>query len=197
MSDLEKFKERIYEPNQGKWVSYMEYAEMWSYEIADLEIKKLREERQQKDLKNVVDFKPRENVHKQHPIKGQFLPLEYERFFDNEKLLKVLAGKTMLFLILLKNVVDWDKNERLNLFQEYFTKRRLLVASISHAQLSRLLDCSGKTLKNWIKALEKDGLVTIERIVCNEEDDHRRKYNVYILGEVFNDGTYRFFYEKK
>ena len=56
---------------------------------------------------NVVDFKPKKNGHKERPIEDQFLPLEYENFFGNEMLMKTLGNKTMLFLILLKNKVDW------------------------------------------------------------------------------------------
>ena len=30
-----------------------------------------------------------------------------------------------------------------------------------------------------------------------DDDDHQKKYNVYILGEVNDDGSYTYFYEKQ
>ena len=80
-----------------------------------------------------------------------FLALEYEKFFGNEVLLKTLANKTMLFLILLKEKVDWDKTEKLNLFQEYFIGRRLIVSSISRMKLAERL---GRDVPNNHKLAE-------------------------------------------
>ncbi len=140
-------------------------------------------------------YLPEKNEHKSKPIDGQFLALGYDKFFKNEGLMKKIANKTGLFLILLQNVVDWNKNEKLNLYQEYFVKRKLLVASISRAQLARMFGKEKRRITAWTKALEKDGLLKIERITCDEDDDRRIKYNVYILGEVDENGTYRYYYE--
>ena len=142
------------------------------------------------------DFKPKRNEHKQKPIGDQFLALPYIKFFNNEELMKKIGNKTGLLLILLKEIVDWNKNERLNLYQEYFLKRNLLVASISRPRLAEMFGREKRRITAWTKELEKDGLLKIERITCMDDDDHRKKYNVYILGEVDDDGNKTFYYEK-
>ncbi|HUT43121.1 MAG TPA: hypothetical protein VMW95_02195 [Desulfobacterales bacterium] len=143
------------------------------------------------------DFKPKENKHKQKPMGDQFLALPYKKFFNNEELMKKIANKTGLLLVLLRNIVDWNKNERLNLYQEYFVKRNLLVASISRHRLAEMFGGSDvRRITAWVKALERDGIIKIEQIPCMDDDDHRKKYNVYILGEVNDDESYTFFYEK-
>lgn len=150
-----------------------------------------------KENSQVIDFFKGKADHKQHPIDEQFMPLGYETFFGNEVLISKLANKTMLYLILLKNKVDWDKNEKLNLYQDYFLDRNLIVASISRVKLARVFGCHKKTITNWQNQLQKDGLIKIERILCSEDDDQRHKYNVFILGKVMDDGTYKYLYEEK
>ena len=147
-------------------------------------------------LKLVTDFKPKENKHKQKPIDGQFLALTDNKFFNNEDLMKKIANKLGLLLVLLRNKVDWDKNEKLNLYQEYFVKRNLIVASISRPRLAEMFGREKRRITEWAKALEKDGIIKIERITCIDDDDNRKKYNVYILGEVNDDGSYTYYYEK-
>jgi len=147
-------------------------------------------------FKVVTDFKPKENKHKQQPIDGQFLALTDKQFFNNEDLMKKIANKTGLLLVLLRNKVDWDKNEKLNLYQEYFVKRKLIAASISRNRLAEMFGRDVRRITEWIKELEKDGIVKVERIHCTDEDDNRKKYNVYVLGEVKDDGSYTFYYEK-
>jgi len=142
------------------------------------------------------DFKPKRNGHKQKPINGQFLALPYEKFFNNEELMNKIANKTGLLLVLLRNIVDWDKNEKLNLYQEYFVKRNLLVASISRHRLAEMFGREVRRITEWAKSLEKDGIIKIEQIPCMDDDDHRKKYNVYILGEVNDDENKTFYYEK-
>ncbi|MBW2014896.1 MAG: hypothetical protein JRI69_14140 [Deltaproteobacteria bacterium] len=142
------------------------------------------------------DFEPKKNKHKQKPINGQFLALTDEKFFNNEEVMKKIANKTGLLIYLLRNIVDWNKNEKLNLYQEYFIERKLLVASISRHRLAEIFGRKVRRITAWVKALEKDGILKIERISCIDEDDHRKKYNVYILGEVNDDGSYTYFYEK-
>jgi len=142
------------------------------------------------------DFKPKKNEHKQKPINAQFLALTDEKFFNNEELMKKIGNKTGLLLVLLRNKVDWDKNERLNLYQEYFLKRKLVVASISRPRLSEIFGKEKRRITEWARALERDGIIKIERVTCMDDDDHRKKYNVYILGEVNDDASYTFYYEK-
>ena len=142
------------------------------------------------------DFEPKRNEHKQKPINDQFLPLEYGKFFNNEELMKKIANKLGLLLVLLRHKVDWDKNEKLNLYQEYFVKRKLIVASISRPRLAEMFGREKRRITEWAKALEKDGILKIERISCIDDDDNRKKYNVYILGEVNDDGGYTYYYEK-
>jgi coproporphyrinogen III oxidase-like Fe-S oxidoreductase len=125
------------------------------------------------------------------------LALPYKKFFNNEDLMKKIGNKIGLLLVLLRNIVDWDKNEKLNLYQEYFIKRNLLVASISRHRLAEIFGREDvRRITARVKALEKDGILKIERIPCIDDDDHRKKYNVYILGEVNDDGSYTYFYEK-
>ena len=147
-------------------------------------------------LKLVTDFKPKENKHKQKPIDGQFLALSDKQFFNNGGLMIKIANKTALLLVLLRNKVDWDKNERLNLYQEYFVKRKLVVASISRPRLAEMFGKDVRRITAWAKALEKDGIIKIEQISCMDDDYSWKKYNVYILGEVNDDGSSTFYYEK-
>ena len=181
-----------------------DYAHLPGYERAKIIEKVKTDYWKEKDSK-LIDFpeskkratyKPSENKHKQKPINGQFLALPYDKFFNNEDLMKKIANKTGLLLVLLRNIVDWNKNEKLNLYQEYFVKRNLLVASISRPRLAEMFGREKRRITEWTKALERDGIIKIERITCMDDDDHRKKYNVYILGEVNDDETYTFYYEK-
>jgi hypothetical protein len=179
---LEYF-EKLYTSKQEAFNRYSEQPEVNNF------LGNLRGERK-KD-----GYVPERNEHKNKPIDGQFLALSYNKFFKNEGLMKKIANKTGLLLVLLQNKVDWKKNEKLNLYQEYFVKRKLLVASISRVQLARMFGKEKRRITAWTKVLEKDGLLKIERIACDEDDDRRIKYNVYILGEVNDDGTYTYYYE--
>jgi hypothetical protein len=185
----------------GKKVSFGWYANQYGIDLANNMLEKQRRKRKEaaekKNSFNVVkNFKPKENKHKQKPIDGQFLALTDKQFFNNEGLMKKLANKTGLLLVLLRNKVDWDKNERLNLYQEYFLKRKLLVASISRPRLAEMFGRDVRRITAWAKALEKDGILKIERISCMDDDYNWKKYNVYILGEVNDDGSYTFYYER-
>ena len=184
--------------------AHEEYAHIPTYKRVDIIEKVKADYWKEKDSK-LIDFpeskkratyKPSENKHKQKPINGQFLALPYEKFFNNEELMNKIANKTGLLLVLLKNIVDWDKNEKLDLYQEYFVKRNLLVASISRHRLAEMFGREVRRITEWAKSLEKDGIIKIEQIPCMDDDDHRKKYNVYILGEVNDDGSYSFYYEK-
>jgi len=184
--------------------THEEYAHLPGYERVKI-IKKVKTDYWKEKDSKFIDFpeskkratyKPSENKHKQKPINGQFLALPYEKFFDNEDLMKKIANKTGLLLVLLRNIVDWNKNERLNLYQEYFAKRNLLVASISRPRLAEIFGKEKRRITEWARALERDGIIKIEKITCMDDDDHRKKYNVYILGEVNDDGSYTYYYEK-
>lgn len=183
-----KYSQMIYDQDLGIERTYLDYAEDYGFKFADMEIEKLNggdakscnykdsskekisfwnpDKKTNSGQKNVVNFKPKKNTHKQYPIDDQFLALEYERFYGNEMLMKTLANKTMLFLVLLKDKVDWDKNEKLNLFQDYFVKRKLIASSISRVKLARILGVHKRTITNWLGQLENDGLIKIERISC-------------------------------
>ena len=187
--------------SHGKKIPFGIYANDYGEALAETMLEKQRKKQteytgKKNSFKADNDFKPKENKHKQKPIDGQFLALPYEKFFDNEELMKKIANKTGLLLVLLRNIVDWNKNEKLNLNQEYYVKRNLLVASISRPRLAEIFGKEKRRITEWVKALEKDGLLKIERITCVDDDDQRIKYNVYILGEVNDDGSYTFYYEK-
>ncbi len=183
---------------------HKEYAHLPAYERVKI-IDQVRADYWQEENAKLIDFpktknrsayKPSENKHKQKPIGDQFLALPYKIFFNNEELMKKIANKTGLLLVLLRNIVDWEKNEKLNLYQEYYVKRNLLVASISRPRLAEIFGREKRRITEWAKALEKDGMLKIERIKCLDDDDQRKKYNVYILGEVNDDESYTFYYEK-
>ena len=195
-----KDKEEIIN-SDGKKLPYSWYVLQYGEPIAEGMLQKQRKTQKETALKKSnlkidKDFKPNKNKHKQKPLDGQFLPLPYEKFFDNEDLMKKIANKTGLLIVLLKNIVDWDKNEKLNLYQKYFMKRKLLVALISRHRLAEMFGRDVRRITAWAKELEKDGIIKIERIACLDDDDHRKKYNVYILGEVNDDETYTYYYEK-
>jgi len=187
--------------SHGKRVPFGIYANDYGEALAETMLEKQRKKqteytRKKNSFKADNDFKPKENKHKQKPIDGQFLALPYEKFLDNEELMKKIANKTGLLLVLLKEIVDWDKKEKLNLFQEYYVKRNLLVASISRPRLAKIFGKEKRRITAWAKALEKDGILKIERIPCEDDDTNWKNYNVYILGEVNEDGSYTFYYEK-
>lgn len=195
-----KDKEKIINSDRKK-LPYTWYVLKYGEEIAEGMLEKQRKKQKEtapkkNPLKIVNDFKPKKNKHKQKPINGQFLALPYDNFFNNEDLMKKIGNKTGLLLVLLRNIVDWNKNERLNLYQEFFVKRKLIVASISRHRLAEMFGREVRRITEWAKSLEKDGIIKIERIPCIEDDDHRKKYNVYILGKVNDDGSYTFYYEK-
>ena len=199
---LEKYysKEDIID-SDGKRVPFswyaMEYGEELAERVLEEQKKKQKEAPQKKNTSKVPNnFKPKENKHKQKPINGQFLALTDEKFFNNEELMKKIANKTGLLIVLLRNTVDWDKNEKLNLYQEYFVKRNLLAASISRPRLAEMFGRDVRRITVWAKELEKDGILKIERISCMDDDYNWKKYNVYILGEVNDDGSYTFYYER-
>jgi len=209
MENKNKYKQKIFDTEFGEYRTYLDFAEEYGFEFAD-SILKMQQAKSKSDpgptenqnaeprqSAQILNFIPNKNSHKQQPIDGQFLALEYDRFFGNEMVMKSLASKAMLFLFLLKNKVDWNKNEKLNLYQDYFVDRRLVVASVSRAVLATTFGCAVRTITNWLNQLERDGLIKIERIACDDDDDRRHKYNVIILGRVLEDGTVRFLYEKK
>jgi len=113
MDKKDKYKQKIFDSEFGEYRTYLDFADEYGFEFADIELKRQQEksstnparsnnsqpERQQSA--QVLTFIPNKNSHKQQPIDGQFLPLEYEKFFSNETLMKSLASKAMLFLFLL------------------------------------------------------------------------------------------------
>ena len=194
-----KSKEDIYWDGRKRpfaWVA-MEYGDDLAEKMLEDQKESPKKSIQKKNPDKVVNnFKPKKNEHKQKPIGDQFLALEYGKFFNNEELMKKIANKLGLLLVLLRNKVDLDKNERLNLYQEYFVKRKLIIASISRPRLAEMFGRDKRRITEWAKALEKDGIIKIERIHCIDDDDNRKKYNVYILGEVNDDGSYTYYYER-
>jgi hypothetical protein len=64
-------------------------------------------------------------------------------------------------------------------------KKGFIAASQSVEQMSANFDVDERTIRNWIKALEADRLIVIEK--CGLK-------NVYVLGRVNNDGTEQYFY---
>jgi len=194
-----KSKEDIYWDGRKRpfaWVA-MEYGDDLAEKMLEDQKESPKKSIQKKNPDKVVNnFKPKKNEHKQKPIGDQFLALEYGKFFNNEELMKKIANKLGLLLVLLRNKVDWDKNERLNLYQEYFVKRKLIIASISRPRLAEMFGRDKRRITEWAKALEKDGIIKIERIHCIDDDDNRKKYNVYILGEVNDDGSYTYYYKR-
>ncbi len=102
-------KEDIYWDGKKKpfsWVA-MEYGEDAAERALKHQKQKPIESVEKKSpLKLVKDFKPKENKHKQKPIDGQFLALTDNKFFNNEDLMKKIANKTALLLVLLRNKVD-------------------------------------------------------------------------------------------
>ena len=116
--------------SSGKRIPFGIYANNSGEALAESMLEKQRKKQteyieKKNSFRDDNDFKPKKNNHKQKPINGQFLALSYEKFFNNEDLMKKIANKTGLLLVLLKNIVDWDKNERLNLYQEYFCKEKV------------------------------------------------------------------------
>ena len=170
-----KTKEDIYWDGVKRpfgWVA-MEFGD----DMAERVLKSQREKQKGSPPKNnaskaLNDFTPKENKHKQQPIDGQFLALTDKQFFNNEDLMIKIANKTGLLLVLLRNKVDWDKNEKLNLYQEFYVKRKLIAASISRPELARIFGKEKRRITEWAKALEKDGIIKIEQIPCTDDDDN-------------------------
>lgn len=102
-----------------------------------------------------------------------------------------LKRNIVLYLFLRRHIrrVRSDK-DILNIFENYYVKRRLLACSWPMDTLAKILSVSKRTIYRWVNELRKVGAIKIEKTVYNG-----RKQNVYVLGEIGEDFEI-YYYEK-
>lgn len=118
--------------------------------------------------------------------KYQFLMLGYD-VIEEPKLKRNLV----LYLFLRRHIRRVKSNrDVLNIFENFYVKRRLLASSWPMEVLARKLHVSKRTIYRWVKELKGVDAIKIEKVLRNG-----RKQNVYILGEIGEN--YEFYYYEK
>ena len=84
-----------------------------------------------------------------------------------------------------KNEKGEYKKDKHKTYTYWYLERKLIVASRSVEQMAVDLGVSESTIKRWVNALEKDGI--IKKIKVGLE-------NVYVLGKVINENDELYFY---
>lgn len=115
--------------------------------------------------------------------KYQFLMLGYD-IVEEQKLKRNLV----LYLFLRRHVRRVKSNrDILNIFENYYVKRRLLACSWPMIVLAKKLRVSKRTIYRWINELKEVDAFRVEKIIYKG-----RKQNVYVLGEIGEN--YEFYY---
>ena len=92
-----KYSQKIFDKDENRYRTYMDFAEEYGYKMADSELARQNKsdqanhpkdkptEKKSKfwnpDPENVVSFKPKKNPHKQHPIDDQFFSFGIRKIF--------------------------------------------------------------------------------------------------------------------
>ncbi len=108
-----------------------------------------------------------------------------DKIFNKTRASKALKNTTTLLFYLIQHSAWEGKNDKHQTYDNWYSKKRLIVASRSQEQMAVDLGVSVSTIKRWLDALEKDGLI---------KKDIEGRENVYILGKVIGN-TELFFYE--
>ena len=119
--------------------------------------------------------KTEESTRDRRFIMFPFGPIEDQTFRESNQ------NPLALFMYLVSKIVRKPMKDGLNIFDRYF-KNNYLACSMSHGKLAKAFNVKPLTIIRWIKKLEKDELIRIEKINI----DKYRKKNVYILGTHVN-----------
>ena len=95
-----------------------------------------------------------------------------------------------LYIFLLTHIVRLRMNDGLYIFENYYVNNTL-ACSYSFGYLSERLGVSTRTVKRWVKILEKEEVIKVRKVSI----DSYRKQNVYILGT--REGTNECFFSKE
>ncbi len=137
------------------------------------------------------DSKPHAQRKQKRGIQGQFIPMPYG-FVDKVKVSNCQHNPTVLLMVLLKHRTWPGKFDKHHTFTHWYQEKNLIVASRSIEQLSQEVGVSDKTIRRWLNELEKNG--DIEK-VKGTGNGYKRE-NVYVLGEVNEDGTEILYYNR-
>ena len=143
-------------------------------------------------LTEYVEQKSLEEIKSEWKLdKKQFLQIPY-LILNNPKALNY-SETLPLYLKLYQAKADWyNPNDKLDLFNTYYTNLGLIVSAIPQTVLSAVFGVSVSTIKRWIKKLEHNGAFYIKKIKL----EGYRKMNIYVLGEVNEKGGRVYSYEK-
>lgn len=136
---------------------------------------------------NFKDYNINDCYSGRYKEKYQFIMVGYS-IMDNEEKLKRAANKTMFYLFL-RRYAKRKKSykDKLNIFENYYVEKALLACSWSQEALAKKFGVDIRTIGRWVKELQNDGAIKIEKIPTNNIG--RGQYqNVYITGEVTDDG---------
>lgn len=137
------------------------------------------------------ESKPAGQAKKSKSIQEQFIPVPY-RFVEKVKDAGCHHNPTALLMILLKHRTWKGKFDKHHTYDYWYQKKGLIVASRSVEQLAHDVGVSEKTIRRWLNDLEKNG--DIEKI--KGTGDGYKRENIYVLGEVNEDGTETLYYNR-
>jgi hypothetical protein len=188
MQRIKKMKSSPPQPNEGKGVKL----------ISQL----IREGKYPYDYPFMIDGKTKEQwdeYHKSRKVKGE-QSTQNGRFpekngrkkaektsFTNEWFIKrieagvynmipkSLRNPTILLLYLLHHQNWKGKKDKHNTYDYWYCKRHLIVASVSIEQMAADLEMSEKTIRRYLKSLERDEVIIKHKVGLE---------NIYILGQV-------------
>jgi len=116
----------------------------------------------------------------------RFVPFPME-VINSQRFREENQTPLMLFFFIASRIVRKHMNDGLYIYENYY-RNETLACSLSHGQLAKAFGVSTRTTIRWIKELEKNELLRIEKVAIDEY----RKKNVYIVGT--HDGFTECFY---
>mgnify|MGYP006294876851 FL=1 len=113
---------------------------------------------------------------------GPFLRIPYE-LLDNPDYLEFMSTKKFrTYMYLQRYIVRGFRHPvAVDIYHEFYVFRKELAASIPLSKIADDLHISKSTVRDHIKALEKDGLIRMDEIAADQSNDGRH-HNVYVLG---------------
>lgn len=134
--------------------------------------------------KSKVEKKPPVQPKPQKAIQEQFIPMRF-CFVEKVKNADCHHNPTALLMILLKHRTWENKMDKHHTYTHWYKKKGLIVASRSIASLAEELGTSERTVRKYLRMLEKNGDI---ETVKGEKFASQRE-NVYVLGKVDANGN--------
>jgi len=124
--------------------------------------------------------------------KRQYVQWDYSYL---NKAIKVDPGPITLWHYLRQNEVSWKKKvDKFSLYEEYYLKRGLICVSISTRELGVVFGVERRTIGKWIKKLEENDIIKVEKIKENKKNF--KIFNIFVIGYVVrnNSITTKYYY---